>query len=371
MSSKPLPTDQFFKNSGLTPEKAREIVKEGLSGADYGEFYHEIVARERLVKDKGEFTTVSTGDSKEGFGFRVGQEERVGYSYSDLFNEAALKDAVTEARNVLKLGTPKAAQPATGMVPQQLYTPEDPMAGFTLAEKIAKVNEIEAYARSLDPRITNVTVAYASESKAVHIITADGKSLIDNRPMTSVSISIMLTDKDGKSEIGTAQTGGHVDAKAVFDEASFKAAAQKALHQAEELLVAEDAPAGIMDVVLRHAPVIVGGFNYPGHPMAGVAMMCLFTVAVGSVQAALLLRYRSVFLTSFLHASINAQGLGVLPILFTAHPLLGGLVGLVGILVIGAVGVVALMTTPGERAWRGGVLAGDDHQATAHHRSSV
>ena len=109
MSSKPLPTDQFFKNSGLTPEKAREIVKEGLSGADYGEFYHEIVARERLVKDKGEFTTVSTGDSKEGFGFRVGQEERVGYSYSDLFNEAALKDAVTEARNVLKLGTPKAA----------------------------------------------------------------------------------------------------------------------------------------------------------------------------------------------------------------------------------------------------------------------
>lgn len=269
MSSKPLPTDQFFKNSGLTPEKAREIVKEGLSGADYGEFYHEIVARERLVKDKGEFTTVSTGDSKEGFGFRVGQEERVGYSYSDLFNEAALKDAVTEARNVLKLGTPKAAQPATGMVPQQLYTPEDPMAGFTLAEKIAKVNEIEAYARSLDPRITNVTVAYASESKAVHIITADGKSLIDNRPMTSVSISIMLTDKDGKSEIGTAQTGGHVDAKAVFDEATFKAAAQKALHQAEELLVAEDAPAGIMDVVLSPGWAAVVLHEAIGHGLEG------------------------------------------------------------------------------------------------------
>lgn len=269
MSSKPLPTDQFFKNSGLTPEKAREIVKEGLSGADYGEFYHEIVARERLVKDKGEFTTVSTGDSKEGFGFRVGQEERVGYSYSDLFNEAALKDAVTEARNVLKLGTPKAAQPAAGMVPQQLYTPEDPMAGFTLAEKIAKVNEIEAYARSLDPRITNVTVAYASESKAVHIITADGKSLIDNRPMTSVSISIMLTDKDGKSEIGTAQTGGHVDAKAVFDEGSFKAAAKKALHQAEELLVAEDAPAGIMDVVLSPGWAAVVLHEAIGHGLEG------------------------------------------------------------------------------------------------------
>ena len=98
---------------------------------------------------------------------------------------------------------------------------------------------------------------------------------------------------------------------------------------------------------LWHAPLIVGGFNYPGHPIAGLAMMCLFTVAVGSVQCALLLRYRSVFLTSFLHASINSQARGVLALVFTdVDPLLGGLVGLVGCLLIGAVGVAALVTAP-------------------------
>ncbi|HYD18527.1 MAG TPA: metallopeptidase TldD-related protein [Patescibacteria group bacterium] len=269
MSSKPLTTDPFFKGAGLTPEKAREIVREGLSGADYGEFYHEIVARERLVKDKGEFTTVSTGDSKEGFGVRVGQGERVGYAFSDLFNEAALTDAVREARNVLKPGTAQAAQKPSGMVPQQLYTPEDPMAGFTLAEKISKINEIEAFCKTLDNRIANVTVQYVSEAKAVHIITAEGKSLLDNRPMTSLAISIMLTDENGKSEIGTAQIGGHVDAQAVFDETEFKAAARKALHQAKELLVAEDAPAGIMDVVLSPGWAAVVLHEAIGHGLEG------------------------------------------------------------------------------------------------------
>jgi hypothetical protein len=94
---------------------------------------------------------------------------------------------------------------------------------------------------------------------------------------------------------------------------------------------------------LWHAPLVFGGFNYPGHPFAGIAMMCLFTIAVGSVQCALLLRCRSVFLTSFLHGSINAQGRGALPLLFTGvHPLLGGIVGLTGCVVIGGIGAASL-----------------------------
>lgn len=269
MSTTPSNTDPFFKKTDLTPERTREIVKEGLSGADYGEFYHEIVARERLVKDKGEFSTVSTGDSKEGFGFRVGQEDRVGYSYSDIFNEAALKGAVTEARNVLKPGVTPAEKPKSGKVAQPLYPATNPMAGFTLEEKIAKVDEIEAFARRLDPRITNVTVGYASEAKAVHVITADGQSLVDNRPMTSLVISIQVTDKDGKSETGTAQLGGHVEAKDVFDEKAWKDAAQRALKQAETLLIAEDAPAGVMDVVLSPGWSAVVLHEAVGHGLEG------------------------------------------------------------------------------------------------------
>jgi hypothetical protein len=41
---------------------------------------------------------------------------------------------------------------------------------------------------------------------------------------------------------------------------------------------------------LWHAPVIVGGYNYPGHPVAGVLAMCGFTTAVALLQTAARLR---------------------------------------------------------------------------------
>lgn len=94
---------------------------------------------------------------------------------------------------------------------------------------------------------------------------------------------------------------------------------------------------------LWHAPIVLGGFNYPGHPLSGVAAMCAFTTAIGLIQCFLLIRYRSVLLTSFLHAAINTQALGVWHLLVTGvSPLLGGVTGLIGIAVIATLGISLL-----------------------------
>jgi hypothetical protein len=97
---------------------------------------------------------------------------------------------------------------------------------------------------------------------------------------------------------------------------------------------------------LWHAPVIVGGHNYPGHPVAGVLAMCGFTTAVALLQTAARLRTGSVLLTSVVHAALNAQGRGLWPVLvLDVPPLLGGLTGLVGIVVIGLAGAGLLART--------------------------
>ena len=94
-----------------------------------------------------------------------------------------------------------------------------------------------------------------------------------------------------------------------------------------------------------HAPLVWGGFNYPGHPIAGMILMCLFTISIGITQYFLLERYRSVYLTSVLHGCVNSQGRGIWPMLFTQiHPILGGLVGLIGIALI-TIGGLALHGT--------------------------
>ncbi len=105
---------------------------------------------------------------------------------------------------------------------------------------------------------------------------------------------------------------------------------------------------------LWHAPMIWGGYNYPGHPYLGIVMMCLFTTALALCQAALRLRSNSVLLTSLFHASINTQARGALPLLVTGvAPLLGGPLGVVGIVVFALVGALLLSSTPSPDAKQG------------------
>jgi hypothetical protein len=96
-----------------------------------------------------------------------------------------------------------------------------------------------------------------------------------------------------------------------------------------------------------HAPIIVGGFNYPGYPVLGPIMMCALCIAFAMTQTALRIRSQSVWVTSFFHSAINNQGLGVLPMLVAGvSPVLGGVTGLVGIAAFAAVGAWLLAHTP-------------------------
>lgn len=102
-----------------------------------------------------------------------------------------------------------------------------------------------------------------------------------------------------------------------------------------------------------HAPIIAGGFNYPGYPLIGPLMMCALTITFALTQTALRLRFDSVLLTSFFHASINTQGLGILPMLVIGvSPILGGITGLVGIVAFGTLGTWLLARTPEPLAQR-------------------
>ncbi|HYM50841.1 MAG TPA: CPBP family intramembrane glutamic endopeptidase [Candidatus Limnocylindrales bacterium] len=90
---------------------------------------------------------------------------------------------------------------------------------------------------------------------------------------------------------------------------------------------------------LWHAPLILQGYNYPGHPVAGVLVMVIFATGLSFVLSATREVTGSVLPTAATHGSIN--GTGALTILLTsgANPLVGGIVGLVGcccLLLVGA-----------------------------------
>src|SRR5882724_1581758 len=85
---------------------------------------------------------------------------------------------------------------------------------------------------------------------------------------------------------------------------------------------------------LWHAPLIAQGHNYPGHPVAGIFMMTLFTTTLSFPMAYCRFKSRSILGPSALHGMFNP--LGVLTALFVvaANPLFGFVAGIAGIAVV-------------------------------------
>ncbi len=241
----------FFNNSDLNPEKLSRIVRDGLRGSDYGEFYQEDVQSESISRNMGT-TTVSVGNGDSGFGFRIGKEDQVGYTFSQAFNEKSLLAAVSASRQILKGHTSATTHLASGSVDQTLYTQDNALGTMSIEEKLKKIDEIEAYVRTLDPNIVNVAVTYNAKSKLVKVVNAEGEAFVENRPYTVLSISIAMKGDNGKIEQSYAHDGGRITADELFEFETYSKVAQKVLADTKMLLIADEAPSGRMDCVLSN-----------------------------------------------------------------------------------------------------------------------
>ena len=85
---------------------------------------------------------------------------------------------------------------------------------------------------------------------------------------------------------------------------------------------------------LWHAPLIVQGHNYPGHPVAGIFMMTLFTVCLSFPMAYCRFKSRSILGPSAFHGMFNPLGMLTAFFVIGANPLFGFVAGVAGIAVI-------------------------------------
>jgi membrane protease YdiL (CAAX protease family) len=86
-----------------------------------------------------------------------------------------------------------------------------------------------------------------------------------------------------------------------------------------------------------HAPVIIQGYNYPQHPVAGVAMMTIFTLLLSPIFGYVTLKARSVIAAAIAHGTLN--GTAGIPLLVIAggNDLTVGVTGLAGFVVLALV----------------------------------
>jgi TldD protein len=183
-----------------------------------------------------------------GVGVRAVSGEKQAFAYSDDISLAALRNAAHAVRAIGRQGQSAVAPLGRRGRARGLYTAQDPVASLPEAAKVQLLERLEAMARARDPRVTQVMASVAAEHEVVLIARSDGLVAADVRPLTRVSLTVIVEER-GRREQGYAGGGGRFD-YAYFDDARLEEYARRAVDQALVNLGARDAPAGSMTVVL-------------------------------------------------------------------------------------------------------------------------
>jgi TldD protein len=237
----------FFERAGLDRDQTQRLVEEALSGADDGELFLEYRLSEAISFDDGRVKSASY-DAAQGFGLRAISGEAQGYAHASELSEGALKRAAETVKAVRHGRSGTMAEPPIG-TNRRLYEPVNPLSDPGFEAKVALLAEIDAYARSRDPRVRQVMASISGEWQAVQILRAGGARVADIRPLVRLNVGVVVGEGD-RQETGSHGSGGRLSYERFIDPAHWKASVDEALRQALVNLGSVPAPAGEMPVLL-------------------------------------------------------------------------------------------------------------------------
>lgn len=237
----------LFAAADLDANRVQTIVDDALTGADDGELYLEYAQSEAFVFDDNRLKTASFNVS-QGFGLRAVVGESTGYAHASELSEAAIRRAAS-AIQAVKGGRSGVLAAGPARTNRQLYLDANPLEAMSFAEKVALLEEINAYARALDPRVRQVSASLSGEWSAIEIRRPGGEVIRDFRPLVRLNVSVTAGVGD-RQESGSFGAGGRDGVSHHVSRDAWRAHVDEALRQALVNLDAEPAPAGDMEVVL-------------------------------------------------------------------------------------------------------------------------
>lgn len=245
--------DLFFNRAGMDLDRVESLTEDALNGADDGELYLEYSQSEAVVFDDGQLKNASF-DTSQGFGMRAVSGEVTGYSHASELSEEAIKRAAETVKTVHAGQGGTLAAPPSG-TNAQLYVDDNPLSLVDFETKVKLLADMDAYARSKDERVAQVTASLTGSWQAVQVLRPDGVRAGDIRPLVRLNVSIMTAQGD-RMETGSYGTGGRVGYDEYLKPETWKKAVDEALRLALVNMESVPAPAGEMEVVL--------GSGWPG-----------------------------------------------------------------------------------------------------------
>jgi len=215
---------------------------------DTGELFFQRSKDEYWALEDG---TVKSGSFSvdRGVGVRAISGEKTGFAYADDIALPALRNATEAARSIARTGHGGTAPVLSRSQVPPCYPDVDPLGSADEDDKVSLLRRIDAFARDLDPRVSEVSVSVSLNQDVNLVLATDGTLSGDVRPLARFNV-VVLAEEGGRRERGFSGGGGRFDARWLFDTDAAEEYAREAVRTALVNLEAVDAPAGVLPVVL-------------------------------------------------------------------------------------------------------------------------
>ncbi|MCC4264904.1 metalloprotease TldD [Oceanimonas baumannii] len=225
---------------------------------DFADLYFQNSVHESWVLEDG-IVKDGSYNIEQGVGVRAVSGEKTGFAYSDELNATALDQAVSAARGIAAHGGDGRFKVGQQQPVTARYTAVNPLNSLPREQKISLLQQMDAFARSLDPAVTQVIASISGVYEEVLVVATDGTLATDLRPLVRLNCSV-LAERNGRRERGSSGGGGRFGYDYFLEDIDGQPRAmsyvKEAVRQAMVNLEAVEAPAGTMPVVL--------GAGWPG-----------------------------------------------------------------------------------------------------------
>jgi TldD protein len=240
---------QLLEPSGLGQSEIELAMGRLTGGAiDLGELYFQRRVREGWMLEDGSVRNGSW-DVDQGVGVRAIAGTGTCFAYADAISLPALLDAADSARAITRAGQRKQVRVGTAVTAPRRYDSDDPTAAGQAADRVELLRNIDAYVRSLDSRVSQVSVNLGASHDVIVVAASDGVLAGDVRPLVRLDIRVLMEEGD-RREQGFSGGGGRFGLDELMAAETWQEFAREAVRQGAVNLGAEEAPAGYMTVVL-------------------------------------------------------------------------------------------------------------------------
>ena len=257
--------DKTSSGMDMGKELLSKIISKALEkGGDFADVYLENRISRQIVMEESKFRSGLYGIS-QGAGVRVISGNKTGYAYTDEITEEKLLRAAEVASYVArKANTINPVNISETEFPSYI-TVKQPISEIADEKRIEVIKRADQAAKDYDPRIKIAMVDYYDETRGRVIANSEGVYLRDELPLLFFIVQVM--SDDGKTRHLARERLSNHSGFEMFENVTPETVARNAAREAISMLAAEDAPAGIMDVVIQNGWGGVLVHEAVGHPL--------------------------------------------------------------------------------------------------------